>query len=168
MLLKIAVMIPILLAASLAGAHAFELFGIDIGAASRPQITAAILQHGAQKLPSSEPLIDRYEADRPFAGARMFVGFTENDKLENMVFQFDSGSWFIDVLTFDELKRYLVETYGEPITTPVETRDNDLEEELSWTRDGVNIRLISYKWFAAWRVHVTHQLYVYSGADGVQ
>ena len=33
------------------------------------------------------PLTDRYDANQPFPGSRMIVGFTEDEELNNIVFQ---------------------------------------------------------------------------------
>ena len=134
------------------------MFGIDIHAATRSQITGAVLQHGAKKLPPHNPLTDRYDANQPFPGSRMIVGFAEDEELENMAFRFDSRSAFTDVLKCKALKQHLIETYGAPAVTPPGSRDSDLKEELRWTEDGIKIQLISYKWHAAWRIHVTHRL----------
>ena len=134
------------------------MFGIDIHAATRSQITGAVRQHGTKKLPSHNPLTVRYDANPPFPGSRMLVGFTEDEELANIAFQFDSGSAFTDVLKFEALKQHLIETYGAPAVTPPGSRDSDLKEELRWTEDGIKIQLISYKWHAAWRIHMTHRL----------
>lgn len=161
-------MIPILVVASALNAQAFDMFGIDILAANRNQIAEAILQNGARQLPSGNPLTDRYESLHLFPGARVFVGFTVDEAFENIVCQFDSGSIFTEVLKFDELKQLMIATYGEPVITPDEHRDSNFEEELRWRKDGISIQLISYKWFAAWRVHVTHRLCFYRVANGAQ
>ena len=50
---KIIVAIPIFLGVSLAYAQTFEMFGIDILASNRNQISEAILQRGAQKMQSN-------------------------------------------------------------------------------------------------------------------
>ena len=157
---RIIVVFLILLGSPLAYGQSFELFGIDILAASRSQITRAILQCGAQKLASNDQLTDRYDASALFSGARMKVGFTVDEELGSIVLQFDY-SWFYEILTFDEIKQNLMEKYGEPSVTAAENRKNDFEEELNWTKSGVKIQLVRYKWFAAWRIHVTHQLSYY-------
>ncbi len=92
---KIALMILIFLTASLADAQSFEMFGIDILAATRSQITEAILQRGVQNLPSADQLTDRYDANQLFPGARMLVEFNADEELETIVYQFDSRyiSW---------------------------------------------------------------------------
>ncbi len=154
---RMIVIIPILLGSPLAYGQPVEMFGIDILAADRIQMTQAILQHGAKKLPTNDPLTDRYDDVAPFPGARMKVGFTGDGKLERIVCQFDH-SWFIDILSFDALKQSLEQTYGKPFVTAAENRNRDFEEELKWTQSGIIIQLVSYTWFAAWRIHVTHQL----------
>lgn len=154
-------MIPILVVASVLSAHAFDMFGIDILAANRHQIAEAILQHGAQQLPSGNPLTDPYESLHLFPGARVFVGYTVDEAFENIVCQFDSGSIFTEILALDELKQRFSEKRAMLEVTPSQNRNRDFEEELLWTKDGAIIQLISYRWFAAWRLHVTHRLSYY-------
>jgi len=160
-ILRIIFMIPVFLGSSLADVQAFDMFGIDILSAPRNQITEAILQRGSQKLPPTHQLTDRYDANPIFAGARMLVVFTADEKLKNIVCRFDSGSLFTDVLKFEALKQSLTEGYGKPAITPSENRNIDYEEELLWMKDGIKIQLVSYKWYAAWRIHATHRLCYY-------
>lgn len=151
-------MTPVFLGFSFADVQAFEMFGIDVFTAPRNQITEAILDRGAQKLPATNQLTDRYDANPIFPGARMLVGFTADEKLKNIVCRFDSGNLFTEVLKFDHLKLYLIEKYGKPAEPSVKDRNNDYEEALLWTKDRVRIQLVSFKWSVAWSIHVTHRL----------
>jgi len=158
---RIILMIHIFLGTALAEAQAFEMFGIDILTATRSQITNAILQRGAQKLPSTDHLTDRYDANPIAPGARMLVGFTTHEKLESIIYRFDSGNLYTDVLKYDRLKLSLIEKYGKPTVSPSVERNSDFEEELLWTNEGIQIQLVNFKWHAAWRIHVTHRLVYY-------
>ena len=118
-IVRIFVVFPIFLGSPLAYGQSFELFGIDTLAASRSQITEAVLQCGAQKIASNDQLTDRYDAGALFPGALMKVGFTVGEELESIVLQFDY-SWFCEILTFYEIKQNLVEKYGKPVHPIVE------------------------------------------------
>ena len=148
-------------------AAGFDLLGIDILNASRDQITLALTESGANQLPSNDHLMDRYDSSQLLPGAKTAVHFTADGTIERIVHRFDA-EWFVDVTPFEALKSNLIDRYGKPTPTPAEIRNSDFEEELLWTKDGISIRLISYKWFAAWRVHVTHRLSIYRIANGAR
>ena len=158
LLLKIALTAVILVSVSMEEAKSFEMFDIHIITATRNQITNSIMKQGIKKLASIDNLTDRYDASHLFPGARMYVGFTIEGKLENIIYRFDSGNLFTDVLKFDQIKLNLIEKYGEPTVPPAKDRNNDFEEEFLWRKDEVGIQLVSFKWYVAWSIHVTHQL----------
>jgi len=161
LLLTFALVAVILVSTYKAEAKSFEMFGIDILAATRKQITEALMKQGAKRKAGSDNTTDRYDGSHFFPGARMSVGFTIDGKFENISYRFDSGNLFTEVLKFDQLKLSLIEKYGKPTIPSANDRNPDFEEELLWKKDGVRIQLVCLKWYAAWTRHVTHRLCYY-------
>jgi len=91
----------------------------------------------------------------------MSVEFIIDGKFENITCRFDSGNLFTEVLKFDQLKLSRIEEYEKPNVSSAKDRNSEFEEELLWTKDGVGIRLVCFKWYAAWSIHVTHRLCYY-------
>ena len=156
-MMKIVLSLFVLVSLLIEDAAGFDLLGIDILNASRDHITLTLVERGAKQLPSNDHLMDRYDGSQLLPGAKTAVHYTADGSVERIVHRFDA-EWFVDFTPFEALKSNLIDRYGQPAITPAEFRNSDFEEELLWTKDGINIQLISYKWFAAWRVHVTHRV----------
>ena len=158
LLIKIAFTIIMMTCVSIEEARSFEMFGIDIQTATRDQITNAIKTQGVKKIGVIDNLTDRYEGYHLFPGARIYVKFTIDGKLDNVIYQFDSGNWFTEVLEFNGLEKDLIEKYGKPAVPAANERNSDFDAELYWAKDGVLIQLVRFKGFVAWTLHETHRL----------
>ena len=134
------------------------MFGISIFSANRDQISEALREKGAKQRPALNPLTDSFEAGAHYPGAKLYIRYAIDGTLEAITYKFDSGCQFTEVMKFDALKSILINKYGRPVVTPVESQHCDFEEELVWMKGNVKIQLVNYKWHAAWRLHVSHRL----------
>jgi len=104
------------------------MFGIDILAANRDQIIAVLCEKGAKQRPDLDRTTVFFDAAALFPGARLFAGFTIDEELENVVFQFDAGRIFSEVLHYDALEQHLIEKYGQPSAIPDESETTILKK----------------------------------------